>query len=99
MLNRVFKAIRDYNDSSPENRVLATNGILRELTGCNGNDITKWMKAHNDELISYFSKFSGMVIEKDNKQDFNVFYNRTNLRGMIDEIVEKIKKEYLLTDI
>lgn len=95
-LNRAFQAIKDYNNDNPESRVILTNGLLRQLTGCNGQDVSPWMSEHNDEIVSHFSNFQEML-----KSDgsLNMFYNRTRHRNEIEGIVENIKNKYLLKDV
>jgi hypothetical protein len=86
-LNRAWIAVTAYNDQTPEYRVNPTNKFLRELTGVNGQAVTKWMEQHNDEIVSHRTKY-----------EMNDYYNNRyrNKPDMNTEmILEIISKEYL----
>lgn len=55
-LTRCFNAIKTYNSSvatTSDDRWYIGNAVLRELSGCNGQVIAKWLEAHNDEVVSH----------------------------------------------
>ena len=86
-LNRACQAVTAYNNNTPEYRINPTNKVLRELTGVNGQAVTKWMESHNDEIVTHRSKY-----------DMNEYYNNRyrNKSDMNTEIIlETIEKDYL----
>ncbi|BAY67228.1 hypothetical protein NIES22_73910 (plasmid) [Calothrix brevissima NIES-22] len=55
-LMRCFAAIKTHNSTvatSDDDRWYVGNAVLRELSGCNGQVIAKWLEAHNDEVTSH----------------------------------------------
>lgn len=55
-LMRCFAAIKTHNTTvatSDDDRWYVGNAVLRELSGCNGQVIAKWLEAHKDELTSH----------------------------------------------
>lgn len=83
-LNRAWIAVTTYNDTTPEYRVNPTNKFLRELTGVNGQAVTKWMEQHKDEIVSHRAKF-GMDDYYNNR-----YRNKTDMNiEIIQEIIEK----------
>jgi len=87
-LNRAWIVVTAYNDSTPEYRINPGNKFLRELTGVNGQAVTKWMEAHNDEIVSHRAKY-GMDDYYNNR-----YRNKTDMN--IEMIMEIIQKKFLL---
>jgi hypothetical protein len=55
-LMRCFAAIKTHNSTvatSNDDRWYVGNAVLRELSGCNGQVIAKWLETHNDEVKSH----------------------------------------------
>lgn len=94
-ITRGWTAICAYNDNATENRIVATNQALRDLTGVNGQDIKKWLDSHQDEYISHHSKYDGMT--KNNA--VNPYYNKRYGAKKTEEIIDYIKHNYLLVSI
>lgn len=86
-LNRAWQAVTTYNDATPEYRLNPTNKILREITGVNGQAVTKWMEQHNDEIVSHRAKYEM------NEYYNNRYRNKTDMNTEI--ILEIISKQYL----
>ncbi|MBW4598011.1 MAG: telomere resolvase [Brasilonema angustatum HA4187-MV1] len=90
-LNRAWQAVTAYNDNTPEYKINPTNKVLRELTGVNGQTVTKWMELHKDEVVTHQSKHS---LDPDGKGYYNNRYrNKTDMN--VEIILETIKKDYL----
>lgn len=85
-LNRVWNAIVEYNDSTPEYKINPTNPILRKLTGVNGQTIKIWIEEHKI-----------MIDDHTNKHGFNEYYNNKYRKSEItvDRIIETINEQYL----
>jgi hypothetical protein len=97
-LNRAWQAITAYNDNTPEYKICPTNKVLRELTGVNGQTVTKWMEQHNDEIVSHLQKHDMNKISVTAKGEEANYYNNRyrNKTDMNTEIIlEIISKEYL----
>jgi len=90
-VRRSYLAVTSYNDSVPSDRLAVTNQVLRQLSGSNGNDVSKWMKEHQDEIISHNAKYSMNTREN----DLTTYYNKRYGAGKIEEIVEVIRQNYL----
>jgi len=86
-LDRAWQAVTAYNDQTPEYRINPGNKFLRELTGCNGQAVTKWMEQHNDEIVSHRAKF-GMDEYYNNR-----YRKRTDMN--IEIILEIIQRDFL----
>ncbi|MBW4597788.1 MAG: hypothetical protein KME46_34015 [Brasilonema angustatum HA4187-MV1] len=86
-LNRAWQAVIAYNDNTPEYKINPTNKVLRELTGVNGQAVTKWLEAHSDEAISHRDKH-GMDEYYNNR-----YRNKTDMN--VEMILETLEKDYL----
>lgn len=94
-LNRAWQAVIAYNEKTPEYKINPTNKVLRELTGVNGQTVTKWMEAHNDEIVSYQSNHSLNPDNKPVKENYynNRYRNKTDMN--VEMILKTIEKDYL----
>ncbi|MBD2608378.1 hypothetical protein H6G81_28630 [Scytonema hofmannii FACHB-248] len=57
-IRRAFEAVTAYNDSATESRWAINNQALRQLSGCNGNAVTDWMKEHQTSIDDHNRKYN-----------------------------------------
>lgn len=95
-IRRSYEAICSYNDTlatGDNDRLAITNQALRELSGASTPLIGDWIKFHADEIISHNSKY-GMQNSKDASKT-ETYYNKRHGKEKIEEILNRVKKEFL----
>jgi hypothetical protein len=56
-IRRAFEAITKFNDSATENRWCINNQALRQLSGCNGQAVSTWIKEHQTSVDDHNKKY------------------------------------------
>ena len=56
-IRRAFEAITKFNDSATENRWCINNQALRQLSGCNGQAVSTWIKEHQTSIKDHNDKY------------------------------------------
>ncbi|MCV3214505.1 telomere resolvase [Plectonema radiosum NIES-515] len=57
-IRRAFEAITTYNDSATEKRWCVNNQGLRQISGCNGQAVSVWMKEHQTSIDDHNKKYN-----------------------------------------
>jgi Telomere resolvase len=57
-IRRAFEAITAYNDSTTEKRWCVNNQALRQISGCNGQAVSVWMKEHQTSIDDHNKKYN-----------------------------------------
>ncbi|MFM6050261.1 MAG: hypothetical protein ACKPA7_01225, partial [Sphaerospermopsis kisseleviana] len=89
-IRRCFTELCNYNNevaTGDGDRVAITNIILRDLSGANGQVVSKWMEQHREEILQHNNKF-GMGNQRDSNNLYTVF-NRGKDTSKYLEVVRK----------
>jgi hypothetical protein len=57
-IRRAFEAITSYNDSTTEKRWCINNQALRQVSGCNGQAVTEWIKEYKTSIDDHNQKYN-----------------------------------------
>jgi len=57
-IRRAFEAITAYNDLTTEKRWCVNNQALRQISGCNGQAVSVWMKEHQTSIDDHNQKYN-----------------------------------------
>jgi hypothetical protein len=56
-IRRAYEAITAYNNSATEKRWCVNNQALRQVSGCNGQAVSAWMKEHQTSIDDHNQKY------------------------------------------
>ncbi|MFM6133765.1 MAG: hypothetical protein ACKPCP_06260, partial [Sphaerospermopsis kisseleviana] len=82
-IRRCFVAICDYNNAlatGDNDRIAITNIVLRQLSGANGQVVSRWMEQHKNEILQHNNKFN-----MGNQQDQGNLYTVFNRGRSVDK--------------
>lgn len=86
-IDRVWKAILEYNENALDNKICPTSQVLSQLSGVNRQIVSKWVKQHQVIYDDYFAK-----------NNFSTYYNikyRNQVDMNVEIILEIIERDYL----
>jgi Telomere resolvase len=91
-IRRAFVAITDYNDAQPSNgsRWAVTNQTLRQISGCNGQNVADWMHRYQVSIEDHNNKYQFTFTRTKDGKDICL---QNKGKGDIAEVIKPLFKK------